>query len=222
MMMMILLKLRAAGTGDYQLNYELMKTGWHEYSIKINGKHFSYKDTPLFPLLALVGSIADWQKYSDGTDSATFWDKSMVGVNWFVQSIFDQSWMSGIDELVSATKGVDKFGRSQGFGEKVSDVGIGIGKSLAQTNFTTQIVRVWSQLNGDPIMAAHGLEKIYRDMPVFNDNLNPIIDVWGREVSPKTFQGWLPFRADIFPENPDPVSNFLVKRKIYIGKPERK
>lgn len=216
------IEITAAGTGDYQKNYELMKTGWHEYSIKINGKQFSYKDTPLFPLLALVGSIADWQKYSDGTDSATFWDKSMVGVNWFVQSIFDQSWMSGIDELVSATKGVDKFGRSQGFGEKVSDVGIGIGKSLAQTNFTTQIVRVWSQLNGDPIMAAHGLEKIYRDMPLFNDNLNPIIDVWGRDVSPKTFQGWLPFRADIFPDNPDPVSNFLVKRKIYIGKPERR
>jgi hypothetical protein len=210
------------GTGDYQKNYELMKAGWREYSIRIGGTNYSYKDTPLFAMLAGIGIAADHYKFGNGDpNDATVIEKFHVAAMGMISAMFDQSWMSGLDELVTATKGVDKYGRTQNFGGKMADAAINIGRGMAMTNFTTQLIRVIREALDEPIKRASGVEKIYRDIPYLNDNMNPIIDVWGQEVVPEQTLSWKPFRAE-FELDIDPLNEFLAKKKIFVGMPERR
>jgi hypothetical protein len=217
-----IIEISAAGTGDYQRNYELQKSGWREYSIRIGGTAISYKDSPLFAMLAAIGTASDHYKFGNGDpNDAAILEKYNVAAMGMVSAMFDQSWMSGLDELVTATKGVDKYGRTQNFGGKITDAGIGILRSLAMTNFTSQNIRVIREAMDEPIKRAAGIEKIYRDIPYLNDNLNPIIDVWGEPVVPEQTLSWKPYRIE-FELDEDPVNDFLAKRKIWVGLPERK
>ena len=216
------IEISAAGTGDYQKNYELMKSGWREYSIRIGNRSISYKDSPLFAMLAAVGTASDHYKFGNGDpNDAGFIEKCQVAAMGMISSMFDQSWMSGLDELVTATKGVDKYGRTQNFGGKMTDAGINIMRSLSMTNFSTQNIRVLREMLESPIRRASGIEKIYRDIPYLNDELNPIIDVWGEPVVPEQTLSWKPYRME-FDLEEDPLNDFLAKKKIWVGMPERK
>jgi hypothetical protein len=217
-----IIEISAAGTGDYQRNYELQKSGWREYSIRVGGTAISYKDSPLFAMLAAIGTASDHYKFGNGDpNDAGIIERYNIAAMGMVSAMFDQSWMSGLDELVTATKGVDKYGRTQNFGGKAMDAGIGILRSLAMTNFTSQNIRVIREAMDEPIKRAAGIEKIYRDIPYLNDNLNPIIDVWGEPVVPEQTLSWKPYRIE-FELDEDPVNDFLAKRKIWVGLPERK
>jgi len=50
-------QITADGFGNYKDNYTLTERGWQPYSIRVNGKWYSYQYTPLMPMLALIGFL---------------------------------------------------------------------------------------------------------------------------------------------------------------------
>ena len=225
------LEISANGTGDIQKNYELQKSGWREYSIRIGGKTISYKDTPLFPMLAAVGKVADHFKFGNGDpNDASVIEYLTIALNGYAASLMDQSWMTGVDDLVSSFKSENEYGQQASIPEKFfAGAILNPAKSIIMSNFSVQVIRVTKEMLDQPIKRAHGVEKIYRDMPwlngewfSFGDPLNPIVDVWGEPVVPKSHLAWIPFKAEVIPPEDDPLNDFLAKKKIWVGRPERK
>jgi hypothetical protein len=58
-----LIEITANGFDDFGKNRELEATGWQPFSIKIGETWYSYKLTPLMPILASVGALRDMEKY---------------------------------------------------------------------------------------------------------------------------------------------------------------
>jgi hypothetical protein len=225
------IEISGNGTGDLQKNYELQKSGWREYSIKVNGKIMSYKDTPLFPMLAAVGAVSDHYKFGNGDpNDPSFIEKLIVASNGYAASLFDQSWMQGVDDLVSSVKSENRYGQPASIPEKFFEgMVLNPARSILMSNLAVQINRGVKEMLDEPIKRASGVEKIYRDMPwmngewfSFGDPMKPIIDVWGDPVVPKQHLAWLPFKAELAPPDDDPVNDFLAKKKIWVGRPERK
>ncbi|MCI0563547.1 MAG: hypothetical protein MN733_34160, partial [Nitrososphaera sp.] len=63
-----LFEITANGTGSTKKNYELERTGWRSYSIRIGDTWYSYKNTPLALPLATVGFMKDAQRYGKKPD----------------------------------------------------------------------------------------------------------------------------------------------------------
>lgn len=60
-----LITITADGYGDYKKNQSLANGDWQEYSVKIGGRWYSYKDNPLGMMLSSIGYMRDGKKYQD-------------------------------------------------------------------------------------------------------------------------------------------------------------
>lgn len=205
-------------SSDMKKSYEIQKGGERPYTITLkNGDKISYTDWPIRGLLAGIGAVRDAQKYSE--TETDFSDKLTIAGMGFMTSMYESSLMKGFAEFI------DIFRPSRG---RYEDIGDGLKKWAAQqtksiliSNFTQQILKLTDEYQGDPIKEAKGADAIYRDIPIINDGLNPIIDVFGDPVKPTTSEKLLPYFS-ISDDKKEKLIKFLNEKKIFIGVPAKK
>ncbi len=214
--------ITGAGPGDQSKIYEAQETGWRPYSIITrDGAVISYKETPFYSLLASIGSINDELKFGKKELSEKdIWDKMSISASGFVKSIFDNSWMQGLDELLNSAKAENKFGKLDfNIVDKFVKKGTDVAGAFVQSNLSKQIVRMHDRIREIPMKKAETpFERIITNMPIVRGVLpHEITDVWGDPVVNETYLGFIPLRIQT-PEKDDVIS-LLVKNGVWIGRP---
>lgn len=210
--------ITANGTGDMRKNYELQKGGWRPYTITLkNGEKINYADWPIRGLLAGIGAIKDAQKYSE--TETDFADKLTIGALGFTTSMYESSLMKGLADFIDIFR--PSRGKYDGIGDGLKKWAAQQAKSVLISNFTQQGLKMIDEYQGDPIKEAKGAEIIYRDIPIINDGLNPIIDVFGDPVKPTTSERLLPYFS-ISDDKKDKLIKFLNENKIFVGVPAKR
>jgi len=89
------------------------------------------------------------------------------------------------------------------------------------SNLSQQSGKLYSEIvTGDPQRDAKTfMEVIYRDLPMFNDGIRPIIDVFGEEVKYTTTERLAPVMSS--PET-DKIIKWLNENKLFVGVPKNK
>lgn len=176
-------------TGDYKKNYEINKP---KYSIRIGKVWYNYQDTPLAIPLALAGYIKDAEKYHSQKELE---DRMAIAAFGTIKYATDLSFMKGLSEFLDAFAKSGKEGADSFFREMKKQA-VSTTKNIVIPNLYTQSKRTFDEIVGNPMKQADGmLEQIYRDIPVFNQNLNDMVNSLGEPVYPEMTNRFLPFQA---------------------------
>ena len=210
-----MLKITASGPTDFRKKYELQKGGWKPYTITYGDVSVSYKDHPLFFILAAAGTLYESNKYGNELDE----DLTLYVAGQTAVSMTGQSWLQGIDDL-GGLLSADDFGRKSL--EKI----FGTASSVFVPNFHKQAMRLYMEIMDDPIKArAEGIlpgavSKLYRDIPMINSGLYDLVDTMGDPVMPNQSEKYIPFEFAIG-EDADPVAKILVDNGVFINFPSK-
>lgn len=212
-------EITAGGTSDVQKKYELQKGGWRPYTITFkDGTKLSYKDWPIAGLLAGVGHIRDAKKYS--YDDSTEMGLYAFG---FFQNFYDKSLLAGLQDffgIFSVTAGRGKYAPETKRSERAMKYAAQQVRSVAVSNMSQQAGKMYSELvTGDPQRDAKTFaEVIYRDLPMFNDGIRPIIDIFGDPVKYNTTERLTP----TFSAESDELVKWLNENKLFVGVPMKR
>lgn len=214
-----LFEITAGGSPDVQKRYELQKGGWRPYTITLkDGSKIPYKDWPIAGLLAGLGHIRDAKKYS-------FDDSTELGLYayGFFLNFYDKSLLSGLQDffgLFNVDAGRGKYAPDSKGSERLKKYAAQQVKSVALSNLSQQTGRLYSELvTGNPQRDAKTFAEIlYKDIPVFNDGIRPIIDVFGEPVKYNTTERLKP----VFTTESENIIKWLNENKLFVGVPQKK
>jgi hypothetical protein len=186
-------EITAGGHPDIQKRYELQKGGWRPYTITLkDGTKVSYKDWPIAGILAGLGHIRDAKKYAydDNTQSVLY------GYGFFL-NLYDKSLLKGLQDffgLFSVSAGRGNYAPESNKTDRFKKYAAQQVRSVVLSNLSQQAGKLYSEIvTGDPQRDAKTfMEVIYRDLPMFNDGIRPIIDVFGEEVKYTTTERLAP------------------------------
>jgi hypothetical protein len=208
-------EITAGGSNDPQKKYELQKGEWRPYTITLkDGTKYNYKDWPIAGILAGIGHMRDAKKYS-------FEDSTQLGLyaTGFFLNFYDKSLLSGLQDffgILDVKAGRGKYAPDTNMSERFEKYAAQQVKSVAISNLSQQSGRLYSELvTGNPQRDARTfMEVIYRDIPVINDGIRPIIDVFGDPVKYNTTERLLPVMSE--PEG-DKIIKWLNENKLFVG-----
>ena len=169
--------------------------------------------------MAMAGTFNDYQKYN--VDDETTRDNVLKASFGMMQSFYQQSYLSGVNDLFQA---IDP--NNPNAARKAFDLTLRPFQSVALPNIAKQTIRLGMEATDTPIklrrkgVLERGLDGFVRDVPWMNDHLDDITDVFGDPVTPEgQFRKmFIPF--DIEGEKPlHPYRQRLYEEAIFIGQP---
>lgn len=207
-------------TGDSYKDYQLQGSGMRKYSMRLKGsdKWYSYVDTPLFFLLAGIGTLNDVEKYGHEEDELTTNRMLEIAASGAVGAMVESTWMMGISDMI---KSIDPERMKQGdseFSIKLFEHAMKTMQSVAIGNWAVQANREWLEMNNDPIKRAEGLQRLYRDIPYVQNSLDDIISAFGNPVTPNNSEKiFFPFHSA---PDTDPVAKLFTDNGVFMSRPQ--
>ena len=218
--------ITAGGPTDFAKKYELMKGGWRPYTITFkDGTKINYAEWPVAGALSALGTVLDVDRYGNVEDPEWI-DKMVIGAAGYMSSIYDKSLLKGISDFVDIFRPTGKYGAgSDDFikrtVENTTKFGAQQAKALTLSNFSQQALKLTDEYKDNPIKEAKGAEVFYRDIPIINDGLNPIVDVFGDPVTYATTERLLPWMS-VSDEKKDQVLAYLNRNNVFVGMAKEK
>lgn len=190
--------ISAGGPANPTQKKQLQQGGWQPYSVKIGGKYYSYKDSPLLVPLSIVGNVADSVKYQKNKDDLVLENKVTDAIAQAPQVIFQTSMLSGIADLMNSLS--SKNGAQ------------GIGRSLASVpaNLAIPYNRLFQQIDQVFDSKQYDVNLVERAVPFARRNGPEKTDVQGR---PETYN---PFGRFGSPESNDPVDKLIRDKQVFV------
>jgi hypothetical protein len=182
-----LLEITAAGTGQYAKNQPMKSKGYQEYSFKVRGTDLwiSYKETPLFIPLSIIGTINDFEKYNEKSiDDPETQTKLAIIFNETKDIIFNSTSIASMNAFVKvATERND-----ESFVSKLQTAIANLAKGFVVPNVYTQIAREIEATMGIPMKEVKGtwLGPMLADIPFARDMYYNKVNVFGEEIIPDT------------------------------------
>lgn len=213
--------ITAGGPSEYSKKYELMKGGWRPYTITFkDGTKVNYSDWPISGVFSALGTIVDANRYED-VESTSVVGKMITGAAGFLSVFYDKSLLKGMSDFFDIFKQDGKYGvGSENYIERTAKntakFGAQQAKSITMSNFSQQVLKLTDEYKDDPIKEAKGAEILYRDIPILNDGLNPIIDVFGDPVVSSTSERLLPWMS-VSDDKKDEVIAYLNRNNVFVG-----
>jgi hypothetical protein len=206
----------AGGPTDFAKKYELMKGGWRPYTITMkDGTKINYADWPIAGVISAIGTIHDADRYGN-VDTNEWQDKMAVAAYAYMLNFYDKSLVKGISDFVDIFRPEGKYGPDTNMSEKAIKFGTQQAKAVTMSNLSQQALKLVDEYQDEPIKEAKGAEVFYRDIPVLNDGLNPIIDVFGDEVKYATTERLLPWMS-VRDDKKDEVLAYLNRNNVFVG-----
>ncbi len=206
----------AGGPTDFAKKYELMKGGWRPYTITMkDGTKINYADWPIAGVISAIGTIHDADRYGN-VDTNEWQDKMAVAAYAYMLNFYDKSLVKGISDFVDIFRPEGKYGPDTNMTEKAIKFGTQQAKAVTMSNLSQQALKLVDEYQDEPIKEAKGAEVFYRDIPLLNDGLNPIIDVFGDEVKYATTERLLPWMS-VGDEKKDEVLAYLNRNNVFVG-----
>lgn len=208
------IEITANGTGDFQKNEELRRTGWQPYSVKIGDQWISYQYTPMLLGLGYIGNIRDFEKYRDGklTDNAL--TRFTVPASWATSTMLDQTFLSSLDNFLSAITDERNEDKTKAAIKGLSNTA----RTFVVPNLYTQTaakIMEHMQIPEKNVQGDHAfLGRMLRDIPVARNAHEDKVNALGDYVYPDrtTF---------VSSEKDDPVWKLVAEKKAFIGAPSR-
>lgn len=210
-------EITANGYGDIRRNYELERTGWRPYSIRVGDTWINYKNTPLSMPLASIGFFKDSQRYKK--ESSTSEGLMIMGMGSF-NFLMDLSALSGLSDLIKILT-TETLAQQGSNAEKLVKTIEKTAKSVVVPNYFTQTSRLIQEFTDSPIKRADDIgESVIRDLPVLRDNLDNLYDAFGDPVVPKQLEKLIPLNTHRSPEDVE-MFDFLKENKLLVGVPSK-
>jgi len=199
--------ITGSGPKDKRQRDALMLTGWRPNSIRLAGGkvHLPYMFLgPLAGVLSIAGNISDGIKYNNDDDATTS-EKFGEMLRAMMQTELDQSFLSGISNIVDTIYGYKPLSESM---------------AHFAANALVPIPAAWTQTK-DIIMpnrfeSNNLLQQIQNKVGV-TYGLEPKLDTFGKQVGADLIWGLTPKMV----VTNDPVFNFMQDSNVFIGKPNR-
>lgn len=213
--------ITAGGPTDFGKKYELMKGGWRPYTITFkDGTKVNYAEWPTAGAFSAIGTLLDTERYGNVEDPEWI-DKMVIGAYGYTTTIYDKSLLKGISDFIDIFRPTGKYGAgSEDFIKRTAENTAKFGaqqlKAVTMSNASQQALKLVDEYKGDPIKEAKGAEILYRDIPILNDGLNPIIDVFGDEVTYATTERLLPWMS-VSDDKKDEVIAYLNRNNVFVG-----
>jgi predicted DNA-binding protein (UPF0278 family) len=190
--------ISAGGPANPTQKKQLQQGGWMPYSVKIGGKYYSYKDSPLLVPLSVVGNVADSVKYQKNKEDLVLENKVTDAIAQAPQVIFQTSMLSGIADLMNSLS--SKNGAQ------------GVGRALASVpaNLAIPYNRLFQQIDQVFDSKQYETDPITRAVPFARRNGPEKTDVQGR---PETYN---PFNRFGSPESKDPLDTLIRDKQVFV------
>ncbi len=143
--------------------------GWQPYSIKIGNTYYSYKPTE--PMYLLISGMADFAEALANKDIPQWEDKLGQFALGMGYNILDQSYLTGIKQILDAIDDPKRYGET--FVESLATSFVPFSSALRQ------LTRQKGDILRDPDGIYQALESL---VPGLNDNVPAMRDVWGRPI----------------------------------------
>lgn len=143
--------------------------GWQPYSIKVGNTYYSYKPTE--PMYLLISGMADFAEALANKDIPQWEDKLGQFALGMGYNILDQSYLTGIKQILDAIDDPKRYGET--FVESLATSFVPFSSALRQ------LTRQKGDILRDPDGIYQALESL---VPGLNDNVPAMRDVWGRPI----------------------------------------
>lgn len=160
------------GPSDPTKRNQLRNQGWTPFSIKVGGNYYSYKESPMCMMLAMIGGVRDLEKYSTKYSKEENWARVAYVAATVPQVMSQQGMMSGIETLSGVMSGQPN---------KLRRFAEGVGKGFVPAvGLMRDIGRVFDPtvVNSKTLAGA-----LLKDVPVIRRELNePALNAFGEPV----------------------------------------
>ena len=202
-------QITGGGPADGNERKMLLATGWQPYSLKANGRYYSY--ARLDPFATTIGTAADLYDLSDSMGEDEKKGSAMKLLAAIVNNLSSKTWLSGLSSALEAANDPGRY---------LSNFVSRTVGSIAVPALPAQIARTT-----DPVMreARAPLDRIRSRVPGLSDDLFPRRDVLGRVVKSEGGVGpdmISPIWAST--DKNDPTLKSLIAAGVKISPPNRK
>ena len=172
-----IIQVSGGGSDDIKKKLQMQEEGWKPYSIKYNGKWYSYQYTPMAIQLGFLGNYNDASKYMGAEELNKRLEISALR---FGNQIADMTWINSASTLLGSLT-ADKADE----GERL------LSNTLSSTakgfvpfgNFITQNLQSFQEAYNIPQKQATTMwEKMKADIPIARNTLNDKINALGEPV----------------------------------------
>jgi hypothetical protein len=195
------------GPSDPHKRRQLAATGWIPHSIDVNGRYYSFMNTPAAVGLAVIGNTMDWQRYGKGDNAETV-TRCAFALKATVNAIVSQGMLDSLKRIFevlgseSTTEGADKL-------EKAA---ARTASSFVFPNLVQQVDRIF-----DPtVYDKTGTEALIKgQIPFVRREGKPALTVLGDPVEVDPFHYWTSTLTK------DVVMQMLAEKQAWIPEPSR-
>lgn len=214
-----ILEVTSKGYGDYTKNADLQAQGWQEYSFRVKnpftGEYtgwISYKYTPIMPMLAMMGSEGDYERYRDGQIDDSYFTKMGIMSSSLVRSLADATFLSSAEDFLNMVLDEGNENMFEGLTRWAQKTTAGV-----VPNLYVQTAQKFEEIMNVPQKEVRNtwLGRILRDIPVARDKYQNKVGGLGNDIPYDT--DFL-YSVDKNTED-DKYYDLLIKNKTSLGSP---
>lgn len=206
------LEITSNGTGSLPNNYELQKSGWQKYSVKVGDTWYSYMNTPLAIPLSLIGNVRDNIKYGGQSESDDMWDVFGGAMFKSMQYVTDMTFLKGVSEFMGSFNKENPMA-SANYWKRFAASTI---KGYVVPNLLTQTTKEYQAANDIPMKEGKTFTAyLVKDLPIARNSLNDMVDALGDPIIADTDR--LTSETET-----DPVWDLIIKNEAWIGRVNQK
>jgi hypothetical protein len=178
------IQITADGFGNYKDNYTLTNTGWQPYSIRVNGKWYSYKYWAVMPMFALIGKVRDSQHYKKEKFDDTYLTKFKSAAGSTVKTFFDNTFLSSINGFFNTI-----FNESTD--NTIDDTMRGLMKTLNSFVLPNEVSQAAKEVESKMGIAVKDMDdryylQILKDVPFARNIFQNKVNALGDDIVPDT------------------------------------
>jgi hypothetical protein len=178
------IQITADGFGNYKDNYTLTNRGWQPYSIRVNGKWYSYKYWAVMPMFALIGKVRDSQHYKKEKFDDTYLTKFKSAAGSTVKTFFDNTFLSSINGFFNTI-----FNESTD--NTIDDAMRGLMKTLNSFVLPNEVSQAAKEVESKMGIAVKDMDdryylQILKDVPFARNIFQNKVNALGDDIIPDT------------------------------------
>jgi hypothetical protein len=178
------IQITADGFGNYKDNYTLSNRGWQPYSIRVNGKWYSYKYWAVMPMFALIGKVRDSQHYKKEKFDDTYLTKFKSAAGSTVKTFFDNTFLSSINGFFNTI-----FNESTD--NTIDDTMRGLMKTLNSFVLPNEVSQAAKEVESKMGIAVKDMDdryylQILKDVPFARNIFQNKVNALGDDIIPDT------------------------------------
>jgi len=199
------IQVSGGGSDDLKKKLQMLEEGWKPYSIKYNGKWYSYQYTPMAIQLGLLGNYNDAAKYMKGDELLK---RLEIAALRFGNQIADMTWINSASTLLGSLTAEKPDEGERLLTNTLSSTAKGF---VPFGNFITQNLQSYQESFGMPQKQATTMwEKIKADIPIARNSLNDKINALGEPIIRKN-------GSFVSSEKNDKVWKFLIDKNGWVA-----